>query len=449
MCHPVSAVKTTLRLVLSLSLVLAVAVACSASGGSNKNNGSGGSAASGGSGGSGASAGTGGGVSLDGGAGDANAPPAVAHLKGKVYSPQGVLPISGALVYLTGSAPAPFPDHVFCDRCVKLQKGTPYTFSNADGSFDLGAYSTGKFQLVVEKGQFRRVRAINVTKGTVNVPKDDSTLPKKTDLSVHDEIPKMAVLQGQWDAIEVSLAKFGLGQLQPGPFNLGVQVKPGTASFDIIKDSRQAFLSDYSRLSQYHIVFLPCSGSDGTTCNDFTSGDSTVQQNIQKFVAAGGKLYVTDYSYDYVRQPFPGYLDWAQETSAIGSACLSSEYDANATVMDPDMKAWLSAAGVNVNSFQVKQSWTVVDKVNPVQTTDLDGNPVTVTPKVWVQGAVPGYGDKPTTVSFPRSCGRVLFSTYHTEAGNASVSSPLLPQEVALMYVLLEVGVCIEPPIPA
>ncbi len=386
-------------------------------------------------------------MSLDGGGGDANAPPAVAHLKGKVYSPQGVLPISGALVYLTGSAPAPFPDHVFCDRCVQLSKGTPYTLSNPDGSFDLGAYSTGKYQLVVEKGQFRRVRTINVTAGTVNVPKDDTTLPKKTDLSVHDEIPKMAVLQGAWDAIEVSLAKFGLAQLEPGPFNLGVQVKPGTASFDIINDSRLAFLSDYSRLSQYHIVFLPCdNNSGGTTCDDLTSGDATVKQNVQKFVAAGGKIYVTDYSYDYVRQPFPGYLDWANETSAIGSACLSGEYDANATVLDPGMKAWLAASGVT--SFQVKQSWTIIDKVNPVKTTDVDGNPTTVTPKVWVQGAVPNYGDKPTTVSFPRACGRVMFSTYHTEAGGATVSSPLLPQEAALLYVLLEVDVCIQPPIP-
>ena len=363
-----------------------------------------------------------------------------------MYSPQGVLPISGALVYLTSAAPAPFPDHVFCDCCVTLSKGVPYTFSNPDGSFDLGAYHTGKQLLVVEKGQFRRVREIDVNAATVGVPKDDTTLPHKTDLSVHDEIPKMAVLQGLWDAIEVSLAKFGLGQLEPGLLGLGVQVKPGTASFDIIKDSRQSFLSDYSRLSQYHIVFLPCSGSDGTTCNDFTSGDSTVQQNLQKFVAAGGKLYVTDYSYDYVRQPFPGYLDWAGETSAIGSACQGDSYDANATVPDQGLKDWLAAAGVS--SFQVKQSWTIIDKVNAVQTTDLDGKPTTVTPKVWVEGSVPGYGQKPTTVSFPRACGRVLFSTYHTEAGGSSASSPYLPQEAALMYVLLEVGVCIEPTIP-
>ena len=69
----------------------------------------------------------------------------------------------------------------------------------------------------------------------------------------------------------------------------------------------------------------------------------------------------------------------------------------------------------------------------------MDGNPVTVTPKVWVEGM------GPSTVSFERSCGRVLFSTYHTEADKGS-ETELLPQEKALLYILLEVAVCVAPP---
>ncbi len=427
-------------LIAGLALV-ACAAACSASGGTS-HSGTGGAGGSGAASGD-ASAGSGGGIALDAGS-DAQLP-AVAHLLGKVFSPQGVLPISGALVYLASGAPASIPDHVYCDECVALPTGTPYTFSNPDGSFDLGVPSIGSRTLVVQKGQFRRFRSIDVVAGNQNVPADMTTMPRKTDPAAGDTIPKMAVVQGQWDAIEVSLAKFGLAQLQPGPFNLGVVVKPGTASFDIVTD-KWAFLKDYSRLSQYNIVFIPCSGSDGTTCNDFTSGDATIQKNLQDFVAAGGKLYVTDYSYDFVDQPFPGYVDWVGQTGSIGSACQGDAYDAPATVPDQGLKDWLAAIGVT--SFDVKQSWTIVDSVNPVNTTDVDGNPVTVTPKVWVEGTVPGYGQKPTTLSFVRSCGRVLFSTYHTEAGNASVSSPYLPQEAALMYILLEVGVCIEPPVP-
>lgn len=425
-----------------LGLVLGL-VACSASGGGSSNGpGAGGGGGSGAASSGGAPGSGGGGISLD--AGD-DARPTVARLKGKVYSPQGVMPISGALVFLSGGTPGPIPDHAYCDKCVALPHGTPYTFSNPDGSFELDAYATGPQTLVVEKGQFRRYRTIDVVAGDQDVPAALTTMPRKTDPAAGDNIPKMAVIQGQWDQIEVSLAKFGLGEIIPGPFNLGVQVKPGTASFDIITN-KLGFLKDMNRLSQYHIVFLPCSGSDGTTCNDYVPGDATVKKNLQDYVAMGGKIYVTDYSYEFVRQPFPGYVDWVGQGAALGSACQGGSYDAPATVKDQGMKDWLAAMGVT--TFDVKASWTMIDKVNPVDTIDDEGKPVTVTPKVWVEGDIGSSGPKPTTVSFEYQCGRVLFSTYHTEAGNAKPTSPYLPQEAALMYVLLEVGVCIEPTNP-
>jgi hypothetical protein len=48
-------------------------------------------------------------------------------------------------------------------------------------------------------------------------------------------------------------------------------------------------------------------------------------------------------------------------------------------------------------------------------------------------------------VSFERGCGRVLYSTYHTEADKGSTTE-LLTQEKALLYILLEVAVCVAPP---
>ena len=68
--------------------------------------------------------------------------------------------------------------------------------------------------------------------------------------------------------------------------------------------------------------------------------------------------------------------------------------------------------------------------------TDPDGKPVTITPKVWMTSV----GTGPSTVSFENQCGRVLFSTYHAEGGEEQA---LLAQEKALLYILLEVGVCV------
>jgi hypothetical protein len=379
--------------------------------------------------------------------GDSNAP-VVATLTGVVKAPEGTIPISGALVYLVGSPPDPIPTGVYCDECVKLESGTPFTLSKPDGSFSLGVTNLGSQFLVVQKGQFRRIRQINVTAGAVSVPVASTTMPKKTDDAAGDTIPHMALVNGAWDAIDMSLAGMGLGTVtNSGPLGTK-QVDKKTAPYDYYygapafspgsKGDYTKILNDYSVLSQYHIVFLPCSWSDQTTCNvSQPSATPAVQANLQRFVKAGGKLYATDYSYEFVRQVFPGYVKWKEQTSTVGSACLKGAWDGAASSPDKGLTEWLAAQ--SITSFTVQQNWTALDSVAPQMTTDAKGAPLLETPKIWVNAAAGGYGTIPTTVSFQQACGRVLYSTYHTEGSSAG----LLPQERALLYILLEVGVCI------
>lgn len=371
------------------------------------------------------------------GTGEGGTPSKVGDLNGKVLAPEGTIPISGALIYLTTGEPAPIPDGTYCDKCTTLDVNTPFTYSNTDGTFDLPAYVTGPQQLVVQKGAFRRVRSINVSSGSQPVDPAMTTLPGKTDASVGDTIPKMAVVAGAWDHIEVTLEKLGLGKLtSSGGFD------SSSAPFDYYENSLSAsnpfnprtLITDPATIGKYNIVFIPCSGSEGTTCDDYQPGESGVQNTLKGFVAAGGKLYVTDYSYEYVRQPWPGAIDFDGATSEIGSGCQQGSYDAPADVADPGLASWLTATGDP--SFTLEQSWTMIDALHPLNTTDADGNPVTVNPKVWMNGSL-ADGPHPETISFESGCGRVLFSTYHTE-GNGD--SPLLAQEKALLYVLLEVG---------
>ncbi|MFO0549781.1 MAG: hypothetical protein U0271_15415 [Polyangiaceae bacterium] len=406
-------------------------VGCSA--GNEPSGGSGG--ASGGAGGGSGANHEGGGFAVGGGGGGNTTPNAIGHLTGKVVAPEGTIPISGALVYLSPAAPEAIPDQVYCDTCISLSPVTPYAFSNADGTFDLPVYSEGSFKIVTQKGAFRRVRDITAAAGTAAVPQEVTRLPSRTDKAAGDDIPKMAIRIGQWDAIEDTLEKLGIASDAFDRFEYSFPPNPNDPL------SPDKLFNDYATLSKYHIVFVPCSGSSGTTCDDYTTSSGTVKSNIQNFVASGGKLYVTDYSYDFVRQPFPDYVDWSQQTNEIGSACLTGEYTAPAVVHDQGLTDWLAAQGIT--NFDVEANWTMIDAVNPVMSTDVDNNPVTVTPKVWVGAAI--QGEHPSTISFERQCGRVLFSTYHTEGTGGS---GLLPQERALLYVLLEVAVCVEDPTP-
>jgi hypothetical protein len=361
-------------------------------------------------------------------AGGGGATPAgvVATLTGTVKAPNGQMPIAGALVYLTRERPAPNPTQVYCDGCVQLAHGTPHALADASGRFELGATALGAQFLVVQKGGFRRVREIYVSKGKAPLPETLTTLPPKTDLAQGDEVPKMAVVHGAYDEIEASLAKLGI---DPSAIELVQSALVGKAA--------REFLTDQARVMKEHIIFLPCGDFTQPAPNTDLSQDPVILENLRGFVAAGGRLYTTDWHYDFVARAFPGYVSWVGASAAPCSGCERIAYDATATVADPGLSAWLGAQ--SLTSFTLQRNYTSVASVSSVATVDADGNPKTVTPKVWVRGARDGAAPRPATVTFENGCGRVLFSTYHTEPSSLA----LTPQERTLLGVLLETSVCV------
>jgi hypothetical protein len=339
------------------------------------------------------------------------------RVTGKVYAPNGQLSVAGALVYLTDEPPPAIPQQVYCDKCVTLAEGT-FGYSGADGSFDFTASVTTQKYIVVQKGQFRRVRPFVPSDGTNAVPKESTTFPSKTNDTTGDTTPKVVVLQspeGSFDRIEDALTKLGITE------------------FDLRSrdDSPTSILMNASELSRYQIVFIPCRGSA-----EETATDPVAKKNLQAFVSAGGKVYVTDYASEYVRQSFPGFIHWQDETAEIGSAA-GAQYDAPAIVSDPGLRAWLDAEGHK--TFELKDSWTKIASVSSRAGKDENGQPTTIKPKVWVE-ANTGGTSFPASVTFQQQCGRVLYSTYHTEPNE---SEGFLPQEKALFHVILEVGVCL------
>ncbi|MGZ3421672.1 MAG: hypothetical protein ACXVEE_27600 [Polyangiales bacterium] len=377
-----------------------------------------------------------------------------AKLQGKVVAPEGTIPISGALVYTSTTAPAAIPDHTYCDKCVKLTDGTPYTTTAPDGTFTLPTF-LGEQYLIVQKGAFRRVRKITAVAGPQAVPKAFTTMPPKTDKAAGDDVPKIAVALGAWDPIEIVLARLGLeAKITKGGLIPTVRVLSKDATgFAIygIHDlgetapypSPDKLLSDPAELAKYHIVFVPCSGGSdssggsGPQCTGVYN--SATKGPLDGFVKAGGRVYVSDWSYEYVRQVFPGFVSWSGETSTIGSACQGGGGSQSATVEDKGLEDWLKAQGKTLDT--VKDAWTHISSVNPKDDLDPDGKALKVTPKVWVKA-----GGDPATTSFEHSCGRVLYTTYHTQP-TSEASAPLEEQALALLYLILEVNVCVGPPV--
>jgi hypothetical protein len=391
----------------------------------------------------------------DAGDGAVPAAPVIGWLQGKVVAPEGTVPIRGALLYLTKTLPDAIPDGVHCDTCVHLTPLEPYTYSKSDGTFDLPAYATGKQWLVVQKGQFRRVREVDVASGDQKVASDVTRLPSRTDVALHDTIPKIGMVVGGFDHIDFTMKKLGIEEFfryGDGPFDVG-GTPPGTKT----GKTGKALMDDASELGKHHIVLLPCAALGYTNSGDGLKNTCGAPQGATKtalaqFVDAGGKLYVTDYAYESVRQTWPGFITWYDDTmqpmtslsQKQGEACRGGAEDTPGNAKDPGLDDWLKTIGHP--SIELRAAWSRIASVSPQPGFDPSGKPVTITPKVWMTSNT-GAGELPATVSFEQKCGRVLFSTYHCEGDD---SSQLLAQEKALLYILLEVGVCVGelPPPP-
>ena len=376
-------------------------------------------------------------------------------MTGTVWSPGHLVPISGALVYFGVSEPAAIPSGAYAQACE--DPPSPYvTFSAPDGTFSIHV-RPGSYWLTVQKGQFRRVRTYAVPDTpdeTVSIDEELTTLPNRTDESVGDTIPHIALswaLSGG-DHIEDVLAKMTLGQADGSG-----TLRRGTEPFDIYNISGyppvSELITNLDTMLQYHIIFFPCTIGGGETLEDptdFLSG-SAVLENIRRYVTAGGKLYATDMMYDIFEQPMPEYLDMCGDDTVINDADSTAWEDSrtmsgwrsHGQAIAPDLAAWLDASlGIDPTNINLDGNFVWIEgMIDPLDPAPTDP----AAPKTWVQGdfVLDASRTLPLTVTWPYGSGKVLFSTYHTDGENPHTD--IFPQEYILLYLIMEIGVCQDP----
>jgi hypothetical protein len=388
----------------------------------------------------------------DGGHDAEDVPPgSYGRMHGTVMSPGGVFPISGALVYLqrASTSVASLPEGNYCPRCIDVSV-LPNTLSAPDGTFALEHVALGDWWIIVQKGQFRRVRQITLHNHLedLTVPQDVTTFPDAHDPANGDTIPHIAVALGVFDHPEDLLAKVSLADLLPDN-----RASLATAEFDLYDNGggwgRTPFadlVTDRTRMDQYHLIFVPC--SDGT--NDALMTDPAVQANIRGWVNDGGKWFVTDRSYGWVEFMFPEAMDMQGEDTSPHAADRCCMYDATGAVHETDLAAWLSALpmGIDPASILFRELEDNICGVGTIMGTDEDGLPVPVPVTILADGPQTdhpcGAGSLPYTVMFPYGCGRVLYSTYHTVGFVDGPHPELFPQELMLLYMAMEIGICTD-----
>ena len=274
------------------------------------------------------------------------------RMTGKVWSPGGLVPISGALVYFAMTDPAPIPAGAYPEVC--QDPPAFHGISAADGTVAIEVLP-GTYRLVTQKGQFRRIRDITVPEtGPAEINEDLTTLPSRT--AEGDTIPHIALL---WaleggDHIEDVLAK-----MQMGTVGSDDRLVRGSEQFDIYNITgyppNTELLENLDRMLQYHILFFPCTiwgGGLDEQLNDPTGplSNPTVLANLRAYANSGGKIYATDMMYDIFEQPMPDYLDMFGDVARINdadeTACAdsltASGWTSHGRSVDADLSAWLT-----------------------------------------------------------------------------------------------------------
>lgn len=279
------------------------------------------------------------------------------------------------------------------------------------------------------------------------------------------EEASMAVVTGNYDEIQNVLAKLGFGEVDEygrldTTQDFDFTLVDGNDSLDDAEYTNvEDFLADFEQMSEYDIIFMNCGNSDDTL-----SQDPEVLANLQQYVEEGGKLYVTDWSFNFVEDPFPSFIDFynneedAETAEDHHSAKIGTHgITVDADIKDSDLADWLDT--VTVNDATIEEECSIADEsVNARLGARNDDGTVTIgdflsgwvvidgehegyegESKTWVKGIITsseGVADKPLTMSEDVGEGRLLYSSYHT--AHDCPTQGFWPQERILQYLVFE-----------
>ncbi|MFO8070289.1 MAG: hypothetical protein R6V85_00320 [Polyangia bacterium] len=401
------------------------------------------------------------------------------RLIGTVLGPGGLFPVARALVaaYQDPGAIPEIPDGVYCEECVDIT-GIPAEQTSPDGLFCLDVEAGSELHLAVRKGQFLRVReyvAPDSPGEEIELDQDLLTLPSQRDDQAGDMVPSMALAIGDYDRVEDVLAKAEMGEVSPSYlFVEGSEVGIWDA-YDNAGDGSwpdgdyglpiEDLLRDLGRMLQYHIIFVPCTYNSAE--GNYLALEPEVQQNLRDYVWAGGKLYVSDYSYYLVEMAWNDFLDFANpiagscdETALPGGCNHGPAFDTPGTVLDDLMLEWLAVLmdedGLEIEDLLLMENFDTIGALGEgVVGLDPDTQEEIVQqPKVWVEGPwayeeedwpdpeFDAESPHPLTVTWPYNCGRVVYTTYHTIGSTGDGHYGLHYQEAILYFLVMELGVC-------
>jgi hypothetical protein len=390
-------------------------------------------------------------------------------LSGKVYLPEGTIPLYNAIVYVPNAPLAAFTSGITCDKCGTAPSGSPITtaLTDATGSFKLENVPVGTdFPLVIQLGRWRRQITVPGSKitqcGDAQLDASDTHLPRN---KTQGDIPQIAITTGAADSLECFLRKIGIEDTEFTPGNGTGRVhvfQGGTYDVDVPAatmsgaTNAQSLWDSEADLMKHDIVILSCEGAE---VNDTKS--QLARDNLKKYLDAGGRVFASHYHYTWFKNnagaaapnPLAVTASWLNGDDAVPA-------DQNVTIdqtvqKGKDFARWLdtvqatTAAGSGmVGMNELKSS---------VASVPATGQPAE-TSRRWIYATQQSDQTKFFSFNTPlgtppeMQCGRAVHTDIHVSAGDDSTgtfptnckTTVITPQEKALVFMLMDLAACIQ-----
>ena len=401
-------------------------------------------------------------------------------LRGRVFDPAGKLPLYNVVLYVPNEPLAAIATGPSCDRCDSPVSGKPITSALSDtrGDFILDNVPVGDdVPLVIQVGKWRRQITLPPISPCIQNAVDDPNLIRLPRTQQEGNIPRIALATGGADRLECLMRKIGVdpSEFTPDTGTGRINFYAGRGTFQLPATTAYAsggafppataLWNDPASLMKYDILLLSCEG------NWYLQDKSdAARQAMVDYVNKGGRVFTSHWHNSWIQLGPPPWNMVANfvplEMGPLGQPrmnVLPNLPEGFTTQIDTSfpkgeaMADWL----FNVQASTVRGQLPINEGRHSAFTVDA------ARAQRWIHSnmiPVGGTNTMPEGVQYfsfnapvgepaERQCGRTVFTDIHVSAGDQAgpafpmgcVTTELLPQEKALVFMLFDLSSCIQP----
>ena len=386
-------------------------------------------------------------------------------ISGKVFAPNGTLPLYGVQVYIPLHTVGDLPTGAVCSKCADTPLGDPIVsdITKEDGSFSLQNVPSGSdIPVVIVSGKWRRIIKVSTVAQCTDTALSaaDTSLPKSpTDMTpntVSVNMPKIAITTGGADSLECLIRKMGVADstITPGGGTGQVQLYAGNGVTQMdgggTIPTATTFWNNVDQLKAFDAVIFSCEGAQNSGTKPQEALDA-----VKAYADFGGRVFLSHWHNIWIEGSIQGggnQKPAVWPTIATWSNANTSDVDDVIDEVNNPKGMSFATWMVNVGGSTTRDAIVITGGKSTVTTVD------NTKAERWVytnnaaqntqnfQFVTPNEGDP------ANACGKVVFSDMHVSGdpkGNpypshdCGTSLTLSAQEKALAFMLFDLSSCV------